>query len=264
MNPLLVIGCGWCCMVLVMSVLWLVQKQRGDAGIVDVAWGLGVGCLGVLFAVMSFDGDQTRRFVVGAMVLLWALRLSLHIALRLMRLPEDGRYQTLKGEWGIHAQRNLFFFFQLQAFWSVLFAMPILLSARNPLPFGGVADFIGLGIWLLALGGEALADRQLSTFRQDLANKGQVCRAGLWRYSRHPNYFFEWLHWWAYVCLAIGADWGWLSVGGPVCMLYFLLKVTGVPPTEAQALKSRGDAYREYQRTTSVFFPWPPKQGVDL
>ena len=117
-------------------------------------------------------------------------------------------------------------------------------------------------IWLIAVSGESLADWQLSAFRHDPANAGQVCQRGLWRYSRHPNYFFEWLHWWAYVCLAAGSPWGGLALAGPAAMLYFLLKVTGVPPTEAQALKSRGDAYRQYQRTTSVFFPWPPQRGV--
>ena len=107
-----------------------------------------------------------------------------------------------------------------------------------------------------------LADRQLSAFRMNPANRGQVCRQGMWRYSRHPNYFCEWLHWWAYVLLAVGAAGGWLNVLGPVLMLYFLHKVTGIPPTEAQALKNRGEAYREYQRTTSIFFPWPPKKGA--
>jgi steroid 5-alpha reductase family enzyme len=115
-------------------------------------------------------------------------------------------------------------------------------------------------VWIISVGGEWLADRQLARFRQDPSNKGKVCRQGLWRYSRHPNYFFEWVHWWAYVLIGIGGPWGWLTLFGPAVMLVFLLKITGVPPTEKRALQSRGEAYREYQRTTSVFFPWPPKQ----
>jgi steroid 5-alpha reductase family enzyme len=111
----------------------------------------------------------------------------------------------------------------------------------------------------VAFAGESLADRQLSRFRQDPRNRGRVCRDGLWRYSRHPNYFFEWLHWWAYVALAAGSPLWWIAVAGVAMMLLFLTRVTGIPPTEAQALRSRGEAYREYQRTTSAFFPWPPR-----
>jgi steroid 5-alpha reductase family enzyme len=117
-----------------------------------------------------------------------------------------------------------------------------------------------VAVAVLALGGEAIADAQLSRFRRDPANRGTVCRTGLWRYSRHPNYFFEWVHWWAYVLIGIAAPWGWLALFGPALMLLFLFKITGIPPTEARALESRGDAYREYQRTTSVFVPWPPRR----
>jgi steroid 5-alpha reductase family enzyme len=141
----------------------------------------------------------------------------------------------------------------------VLFAIPMLVAARNPAP-PAIWDALGVAIWLLAVAGESLADRQLSRFRRDPARRGQVCQLGLWRYSRHPNYFFEWLHWWSYVCLAVGAPWGWAAIVGPLAMLYFLLFVTGVKPTEAQALLTRGAAYREYQRTTSAFIPWPPQR----
>jgi steroid 5-alpha reductase family enzyme len=109
--------------------------------------------------------------------------------------------------------------------------------------------------------GEALADRQLAAHRRDPANKGKTCRSGLWRYSRHPNYFFEFLHWFAYVFLAVGMGIGWIAASliGPAVMLVFLYRVTGIPYTEAQALRSRGEDYAEYQRTTSPFLPLPPK-----
>jgi steroid 5-alpha reductase family enzyme len=92
------------------------------------------------------------------------------------------------------------------------------------------------------------------------ANRGHTCRDGLWRYSRHPNYFFEWLHWWAYVPLSLGAAGGWATILAPLVMLFFLFCVTGIPATEAQALQSRGADYRQYQRTTSAFFPWFPRR----
>lgn len=252
---------GWGAMALVMAGLWELQRRRGDAGIVDVAWGMGVGVLAAVYATVSSTGDPIRRGLIAALALIWALRLSCHILLRLGRLPEDGRYQTLRGEWGEYSQRNLFLLFQLQALWSVLFAIPMLIAARNPEPALSVWDWMGMAIWLVAVAGESMADRQLAHFRNDPGNKGSVCREGLWRYSRHPNYFFEWLHWWAWVALSIGAPGWWVTIAGPLLMLWFLLKVTGIPPTEAQALRSRGDAYRHYQQTTNAFFPWFPKEG---
>ncbi|RPI89606.1 MAG: DUF1295 domain-containing protein [Planctomycetaceae bacterium] len=258
MNLAIAVLLGWIVMIGLMAALWWLQRRRGDAGIVDVAWGLGVGVLGAFFCAVA-QGDVTRRALVAALILIWAGRLSLHIAGRLKRMAEDGRYQTLKDQWGPRAQAVLFGFFQLQAFWSVLFALPVLLAATNPSPAMQWTDWLGLAVWLIAFNGENIADRQLQRFRLDPRNKGQVCRQGLWYYSRHPNYFFEWIHWWAYAAFAIGAPWGFLGLLGPLVMLWFLLKVTGIPPTEAQALKSRGDAYRDYQRTTSVFLPWPPR-----
>lgn len=260
MNAWLLILSGWGAISAGMAALWMIQRWHGDAGIVDVAWGLGVGVLGAVFAACSESGDPTRRAVIGSLALIWSLRLSGYIFARLMRLPEDGRYQTLKSQWGPRAQFNLFVFFQMQALWSVLFALPMLVAARNPSPAFNLLDGLAVVLWLIAVGGETLADRQLSVFRRDPTNQGKVCRNGLWYYSRHPNYFFEWVHWWVYVLFAIGAPFGWLTLFGPALMLFFLFKVTGIPPTEAQAIKSRGAAYREYQQTTSPFFPWPPRR----
>jgi steroid 5-alpha reductase family enzyme len=254
----LMILIGWATMALIMAAMWLAQRRTGNAGIVDVAWTLGVGALGFFFAAGSSDGNLERRVAVSALVMIWALRLGGHLLIRVLTLPEDGRYQSLKREWGDSAQTRMFRFYQFQALGSVLFALPMLLAAHGAHPFGAL-DWCACGIWLLAFVGEAAADRQLARFRASPENNRRVCRAGLWRYSRHPNYFFEWLHWWAYVVFAIATPWGWLSLSAPLSMLYFITRVTGIPPTEAQALKSRGEAYRRYQRTTSAFIPWPPK-----
>jgi steroid 5-alpha reductase family enzyme len=252
---------GWVVMSIAMACLWWYQSRRGDAGIVDVAWGLGVGLLGTLFCWLSEQGDFRRRLLLAALVLIWSLRLSAHIAARLRRMPEDGRYQNLRVEWGARAQSKLFGFFQLQAFWSILFALPILCAARNPNPFPGPADVVAIALWLVAVAGESISDWQLQRFRMDPANRGQVCRQGLWYYTRHPNYFFEWLHWWVYPLLAVGAPGGAFALAGPLVMYWFLTRVTGIPPTEAQALRTRGEAYREYQATTNSFFPWFPREG---
>lgn len=258
MNPWAMIFLGWVSMAVVMGLLWLLQRRTGDAGIVDVAWGMGVGLLALFFIWGSDEGDFARRVVLACLVVFWALRLSAYILWRVLTMEEDGRYQTLKHDWGSDAQTKLLGFYQLQAIGSLLFALPVLIAARGTSPLG-FPDYLGISIWLIAIGGELIADGQLARFRSNPANQGKVCQDGFWKYSRHPNYFFEWLHWWAYVCLAISAPWGWLTILGPILMLHFILNVTGIPPTEAQALKSRGEAYQEYQQTTSAFFLWPPK-----
>ncbi|MBI1355695.1 MAG: DUF1295 domain-containing protein [Acidobacteria bacterium] len=250
---------GWAAAAAVMTAMWLLQRRTGDAGIVDVAWAAGVGVLSAWFAYGA-DGEPQRRLLIAVLALLWAGRLAGYLLVRVFRLPEDGRYSQMREEWGERTQRNLFWFFQVQASWSVLFAVPMLTAAYNPSPLSAW-DAAGVAVWGVALAGEAIADRQLHRFRQNPANKGKVCADGLWRYSRHPNYFFEWVHWWAYVLLAHGAPHDWPALIGPAAMLVFLFKITGIPPTEKRALQSRGEAYREYQRTTSVFFPWPPKES---
>jgi len=250
---------GWAAAATAMGLLWVWYRRGGDAGLVDVAWGLGVAGLGPWFCWCASSGDPTRRVVLALLVALWGLRLAAHILRRLQRLAGDGRYDALHAAWGERAPWYFLGFFQLQASWSVLFALPVLLAATNPAPWPQAGDLCGLALWVVAVAGEAIADRQLQRFRENPAHRGQVCQTGLWRYSRHPNYFFEWLHWWTYVACS-GPRWVTLwGLLGPLAMWWFLNRVTGIPPTEAQALKSRGDAYRRYQQTTSRFFPWPPR-----
>lgn len=156
----------------------------------------------------------------------------------------------------------MFGYFQLQAVAVCLFSYPPLLVMQNPRPAFSLWELLGVILWAVAVTGEAIADRQLATFRRQPWNKDRVCRTGLWRYSRHPNYFFEWLHWWSYVvmALALPAGNGWATLIGPLIMGWALVKVTAIPLAESQALASRGDEYRLYQETTSAFFPWPPRR----
>ena len=138
---------------------------------------------------------------------------------------------------------------------AVIFSLPFLLAAWREMPLREL-DFAGLAIAALALAGESLADRQMKRFKADAANKGRVCEAGLWRFSRHPNYFFEFAFWVGIFVASIDTPRGWLTVVCPLLMYYILTRVTGIPLTEEYAVKSKGDAYREYQRTTSAFVPW--------
>jgi steroid 5-alpha reductase family enzyme len=148
----------------------------------------------------------------------------------------------------------------MQAAAAVFFALPLLLLSQRQRESWHWLDLLGIAMWTAGVAGVAISDWQLARFRSRPENQGKTCRSGLWRYSRHPNYFFEWLHWCSYVPLVIGTSAGWLAILVPLVLLYFLFFVTGIPPTEAQALASRGEEYRSYQRTTSVFVPWFPKK----
>ena len=157
----------------------------------------------------------------------------------------------------------MFGFFLLQGALQVVLSLPWLLVVLDTTPAQrftlGPLAWLGAAIWLVGLVGESIADRQLAKFRADPANQGKVCQAGLWNFSRHPNYFFEWLIWVAFFVFALASPWGWLAIVGPASILYLLLRVTGIPMTEEQSLRSRGDAYRRYQKTTSAFLPWFPQ-----
>jgi steroid 5-alpha reductase family enzyme len=152
-------------------------------------------------------------------------------------------------------------FFEFQALLCLVLAAPFYLAASNPAPEITGLEYAGIAIWLAAIAGESIADRQLAAFKRDPANKGKTCRIGLWNYSRHPNYFFEWLIWVAFALFALDSPNGWAGLISPALILYFLFKVTGIPATEAQALRSRGEDYRRYQQTTSAFVPWFPRRS---
>ena len=247
---------GWAVLAILMALLWLRQLQTRNATSVDAAWSGGMGVLAIGYALLS-DGDPARRLLPGGLALIWAARLAWHlISDRVLGRPEDGRYRAMREHWGPRAPLFFFFFYQGQAIVAAVFSVPILAAMRGG-PLDGWA-VMGVLVWVVAVGGETIADRQLARFRGEPANRGKTCRTGLWRVSRHPNYFFEWTHWFTYVLIGHGA---WLTWLGPALMLLFLFRLTGIPFTEQQSLRSRGDDYRAYQRETSVFFPWFPKRA---
>jgi steroid 5-alpha reductase family enzyme len=253
---LTLLGLGWLVAAAMMHLLWLLQKRTRNAGIVDVGWTLGLGILPVLYALLS-EGLPERRALVATLAALWSFRLALHLWLQRVRgREEEGRYVALRAGWGAAADRNFWIFFQAQGLLDALLSIPMLLAMRSPRGALDLADGAALLLWIVAVGGEALADRQLARFKARPGSRGTTCREGLWRFSRHPNYFFEWLHWFVYVAASAFDPW---TLAGPAVMLFLMLRVTGIPPTEAQALRSRPD-YADYQRTTSAFFPWFPKR----
>lgn len=257
---------GAIALAIVMLAGWARQRTTRNAGIVDVLWAAGLGGLALLYAVQA-SGWLPRRVLVAVLVIGWALRLSLHLAARVRREPEDGRYAELRRRLGSRFDRTVLWYFLGQAALAVVLSLAFLVpSAAASEGFAG-RDALAVAIWIVALAGEALADRQLRAWRASPESAGRTCRVGLWRYSRHPNYFFEWLHWLAYPVLSIGLPLGWAVWLAPALMLYLVLKVTGIPPTEEQSLRSRGDDYRSYQETTNAFFPGPTRrrpQGAPL
>jgi steroid 5-alpha reductase family enzyme len=246
--------------VVLMTLIWRLAIRIGNAGIVDIAWSAGFAPVVIFFAAAA-SGALPRRALIAAMVSVWSLRLGAYLYVRVSSHHplEDRRYARLRSEWGANANPRMFGFFQLQAALLALLSVPWLLVCLNPRPELQPIEWAGCLLWIIAISGEALADRQLQRFKADAANRAAVCQIGLWRYSRHPNYFFEWLVWVAYFVVALGSRWGWLTMYCPALMLYFLLRVTGIPLTEQLSLQSRGAAFAEYQRRTNAFVPWFPK-----
>jgi steroid 5-alpha reductase family enzyme len=260
MHPALTFLIGYALLVLIFLVAWLWQLRSHNAGMVDAVWSYSLGILAVCFALLA-DGDPYMRGLTALFGGVWGGRLGTHLWLRNAGQPEDGRYARLRETWGRAAARKMLGFFQLQAVFSMLLSLGFLVVVYQPRPPAvGWCVLAGL-VWVVAVLGEALADRQLRRFKADPARRGRVCRSGLWRYSRHPNYFFECLHWLTYPCLALASPWVWLALLPPLVMAWLLLKVSGIPLTEAQTARSRPE-YADYIRTTSALIPWPPKKST--
>jgi len=247
-------------MVVLMAGLWVLQRIVRNASIADVGFCAGLIAV-VLWYVAQASGAIERKMLLVLMACVYAGRLGLYILLnRVIGKQEDARYRWLREQWGSWEPLAMFGYFQLQALAIAVFSLPFLVIVQRSGPPFSFWELAGFLMWIIAVSGEAVADRQLARFRADSLNRGRVCREGLWFYSRHPNYFFEWVHWWAYVVMAVGLplmNWSHTLIA-PITMGWALLKVTGIPLAEQQAMRSRGEEYRDYQRTTNAFIPWWP------
>jgi steroid 5-alpha reductase family enzyme len=238
---------------------WWLSVRLDNYSFVDVTWSLSFTPVALWYAA-SGAGWLPRRLAIAVLVSAWSLRLGIYLWRRVAshHPKEDVRYAVLREKWQANLKRAFLSFFLVQAALVWLLMLPVRLIAQQSTPGFHLLEVIGLALWCLALIGEGVADAQLARFRREhLA--GGICQAGLWHYSRHPNYFFQSLLWWGLFLMALPAPWGWTAIVAPLAMLHFLLNVTGIPLTEKLSVQKRGDAYREYQRTTSAFVPWRRK-----
>ncbi len=244
-----------CCSIMVAAWFW--ARSIRNAGVVDIFWSYNFSIIAIILLVLA-PGYEIRKLIICTMVVIAGLRLGTHLAIRILShiKEEEGRYKQLRKEWAPHAERKFLFFYQFQAISNVLLALPFFIICMNENIVLSPFEYTGIALWAVSVCGETLADFQLAAFKKKASNKGKVCDTGLWYYSRHPNYFFEWLIWVSYFIFALGSPLGYLAILSPAIILYLLLKVTGIPATEEQSLRSRGDEFRKYQRSTSVFIPW--------
>jgi steroid 5-alpha reductase family enzyme len=248
----------------VMLAGWAFQRAANNGGWTDVFWTFGTGALCTVAALAplgSQPGVPWRRIMVAAMAAAWALRLGTYIALRVRRTSEDARYAELRKEWGGTFQRNMFGLLIVQGPITAIIAISVLFAARHPGDGVRVWDVLGVLIFLAAIVGETVADRQMKAFKDDAANHGKVCDRGLWAWSRHPNYFFEAMIWIAYpvIGLDLSHPWTLASLLSPLMMFWIVRYGTGVPPLEKAMLQSKGDAYRRYQAEVSTLVPRPKR-----
>lgn len=260
-DPLSLVVTAYLVMSMVMVGLWALQLTLPNASIADVGF-----CGGLIATVLWYatqaSGETERKLILSFMVCVYAGRLGLYILFdRVLGKSEDARYREVRRRWGNQERVKMFGYFHLQALAVSVLSLPFLVAMQNPRPPFGLWELWGFLLWMVAVIGEAAADWQLARFRAQPWNRERVCRTGLWCYSRHPNYFFELLHWCALVIISIGAP-GWpMTWIGPISMGWALLKVTGIPLVEERAVKSRGEEYRDYQRTTNKLIPWWPSSS---
>ena len=249
---------GGLALFILFTLTWVIQLRTKNAAIVDTIWSLGFPLLAAVYFGLT-DGYVYRKWLLLIMVVVWGFRLAGYLFFRTIGKPEDVRYTALRKEWGSNQNVLMLRFYYFQAIMALALSFPFALIMLNAKPELHFIEIAGAGLWLVAITGESLADYQLKKFKEDPLNKGKICNQGLWYYSRHPNYFFEWLVWVSFFIVALASDWGVLTIFCPIVMYYVLTKITGIVYTEKEMVKSRGQAFLDYQKSTSAFFPMPKR-----
>jgi steroid 5-alpha reductase family enzyme len=244
-----------------MTLVWIASVIRRDASLVDRAWGLVFVLLAGVYLVGAED-PTPRSYLAAALVTIWGVRLSVYLTWRNWGEGEDWRYGMMRERYPKRfALTSLVTIFWGQGLAAVGVGTPLLAAVRDGQPESlGWLDGVGVAVWIVGFVFEAVGDRQLAKFKSDPLNRGRVLDGGLWRYTRHPNYFGDATQWWGLGLIGSAAG-AWWSILGPAGMTFVLLRVTGVILTERHLRSSRGGAYEDYVRRTSPFIPWPPRSG---
>ncbi len=245
----------------VLSLVWIASVRRRDVGIVDIWWGPGFAILAWQYCALP-GAFRPRPLLLGALITMWGARLAWHIATRHRGAGEDPRYAAIRaGHGAAFWWRSLFLVFWLQAALIWFIALPVLAvgSASRPAPFG-VLDAAGLGLFAIGFAFEAIADHQLRRFKAATGNRGKVLDRGLWRYTRHPNYFGDALLWWGLYLLSASAPAGPLTIASPALMTFLLMRVSGVTLLEKNLRTSKPE-YAAYCARTPAFIPWFPRRS---
>ena len=240
-----------------MVCLWLISLPLRDVSIVDIFWGLGFVAIAWLSLLVSHVAAP-HAWLIAGLTTIWGLRLACYLTWRKIGKPEDYRYEALRRQFGDRFWLvSLFLVFGLQGVLMWVVSLPLQLA---PFGTGGLnyLDAIGAAVWAVGFTFESVGDYQLARFKANPANRGQACDRGLWRYTRHPNYFGDFLVWWGLYLIALAAATPWWTIISPLVMSYLLTRVSGVALLE-KSLKERTPGYREYIERTSAFFPWPPR-----
>lgn len=244
---------------IIMILSWFFYLYQKKPNILDVSWALGF-IVTVVTAVSGCQGYLLRKLILFIIAFAWSCRLTGLFFMRYLKQEKAGRFQAIRDAFDATTNLKFGLVFILQGFLIVVLSWPFVLICSNAKPSISVLEWVGIIISLIGFMGEAFADKQLWQFKENEENMSKVCDEGLWKYSRHPNYFFEWIIWVGFFIFALTSPLGITSIISPILMWYLLTQISGVHMAEMQALKLKGESYKEYQEKTSMFFPWFPKK----
>jgi len=258
-KTVLVLGTTLAATAVLMFGVWLLSLLRKDASVVDIFWGLGFVLIATVSSAIA-KGYGPRKILIVALTAVWGIRLAAHIFWRNRGKGEDFRYRAMRARFGKRfAIMSLITVFGLQGSLMWIISIPLQVAQISPLPARlGVLDWIGASVWLIGFVFESVGDFQLALFKSDAENRGKVMDRGLWKYTRHPNYFGDSLVWWGFFLIALSAPSGIWTVISPLIMTGLLMKVSGVTLLERTLTKTK-PGYPDYVRTTSAFAPWFPR-----
>lgn len=256
LDLLVMLGASFSVVLLFWTFLWGVYVFRGNAGIADIGWPISFILIVWIYQFLGW-GDFAKSLVLTVMVTLWALRLMRDLVARFDWDKEDPRYVRIRQNWGGDRTYLLFLvLFIFQGFLTLVLSIPFLVVAQWGTPVWSAWEGVGILLWGIGIGGEALADYQLQRFKREHPDSREVCEQGLWAFSRHPNYFFEWIVWIGFAVYVWPNPWGVFGLIGPAIMYILLVRISGIPLAEAQSLTTKGDAYVAYQHRVNAFMPW--------